>query len=243
VAKRVDLCTRVRYDEKRHGTGTNKCVHFTKTLETRGFVTDPIVLPTSKAGRLSKGDLMQIKMAEFDINSDALRRINDPDMGSKHALMLPPAETLENVTLFVSEPALTKHFSTCRCISMDFGAPARAKMRNLTTHAAAPRGGCHIMHRVVCCAAGWLLDYTLLFIMHCYSRGYLSLWCPHTALLFDRDFPDDVLGASTSNCNARADTTIGLAIPAFLFRQWGVEFSTSAGVVAGLPTDVLGPPC
>ena len=63
---------------------------------------------------------MEIKMAEFDINSDAVRRINDPDMGSKHALMLPPAEILENVTLFVSEPALTKHFSICRYISMDF---------------------------------------------------------------------------------------------------------------------------
>jgi hypothetical protein len=41
-------------------------------------------------------------------------------MGSKHALMLPPAETLENLTLFLSEPALTKHFSTRRCISMGF---------------------------------------------------------------------------------------------------------------------------
>ena len=118
VAKYIDLYTRIRYDEKCYGT--NKYVHFIKTLEARGFVTDPIILPTSKAGRLSKGDLMEIKMAEFDINSDAVRRINDPDMGSKHALMLPPAEILENVTLFVSEPALTKHFSTCRYISMDF---------------------------------------------------------------------------------------------------------------------------
>jgi hypothetical protein len=118
VAKYIDLYTRIRYDEKCYGT--NKYVHFIKTLEARGFVTDPVILPTTKAGRLSKGDLIEIKMAEFDINSDAVRRINDPDMGSKHALMLPPAEILENVTLFVSEPALTKHFSICRYISMDF---------------------------------------------------------------------------------------------------------------------------
>ena len=92
VAKYIDLYTRIRYDEKCYGT--NKHVHFIKRWR-HGFVTDPIILPISKAGRLSKGDLMEIKMAEFDINSGAVRRINDPP---GHGLQARPHATARRNT-------------------------------------------------------------------------------------------------------------------------------------------------